>query len=247
MTRKSFNRMTAVIVCFLLFSCKKSSTDYIAPAPVTPVYKNKLVFVYRTDSSEGVAYKALMQNNGCGVTLIDEPALSAFNFASYQLIVVGNNTDSTVGVPHWSSSDSLAVSTAAKPMLLMGHGGFLLGNKLNFSVNWDNSAVGSTASMIVLNGAANVYKSPKTIIVPANSQLDLYNSTSGVVAVHFTFPNSAVELIGGLPAPSFTYTPVNFESNRIGSFGYYSNINNMTQTGKDFMVNLSYYVGKLTL
>ncbi len=42
------------------------------------------------------------------------------------------------------------------------------------------------------------------------------------------------------------YYPVLIDNTKFGSFGFYSDASAMTATGKDFFVNLVYYVGGLT-
>ena len=175
--------LALTVLCFA--ACKKSSPDAIA----TP--KNKLVFVYKTDNSEAVAYKTLMEANGCTVTLIDEPAVSGYDFSGFKMIVIGNNTD-VAGFSHWSPADSAAIRSSSKPVLLMGTGGYQLAAKLKLTANWNVSATGASADMLVLNATSAIYKSPKTITVPANNQLIFYSASSNVVG--FNIQNTTASI-----------------------------------------------------
>lgn len=236
---KKIISISLALIILSFAACKKDNNHAIAGP------KNKLVFVYKTDNSEGAAYKTLMEANGCSVTLIDVASISAYDFSGFNMIVIGNNTD-VAGATQWSSADAAAIQSSSKPVLLMGLGGFRLAIKLSLTVNWNFSAGTISTDMLVVNAASAIYKSPKTISIPANNQLNFYSAASSVEGFNIQNTTASIELIGKDPVNT-NYTPVNFEGTRYGTFGYFNNINTMTQTGKDFVVNLSYYVGKLML
>jgi len=236
---KKLLTISMALIALSFAACKKTST------PATGGPKNKIVFVYKTDNSEGVSYKTLMEANGCSVTLIDKPLVAGYDFSAFNMIVIGNNSD-VLGNTNWSSADSAAIQSSSKPVLLIGIGGYRLASKLKLTVNWNSSATETSSDMLVLNPASAIYKSPKTISVPANNKLNFYSASNNTVAFFTLLTTASIELIGKNPlSPEFS--PVNYEGSRYGTFGYTSNMNNMTQTGKDFVVNLSYYVGKLML
>jgi hypothetical protein len=229
-------------------SCKKENISSPAPTPAPlPVAKNKIAYIYKTDNTDGQAFKDLMQANGCTVTLLDKLAAATFDYSSFNMIVVGKNTDGTQVTPDWSTAESTAINGSGKPILFIGVGGLQLALKLNNIVNYGVCASSSLASVIVTDPSSTIYKSPKEIAIPAGNQLTIFSSPSysqnfGTAGA----PVANVVLIGK-ETPASNYYPVAFEKNRYGIFGFSDNVNSMTATGKDFMVNLVYYVGNLSL
>jgi hypothetical protein len=86
------------------------------------------------------------------------------------------------------------------------------------------------------------------IKVPSDLQLSLFNnSVSAEEFYKAPYNNYAnVETIVKGTNSSSTYFSVTMESGKYGYFAYNGNVNQMTATGKDFMVNFTYYVGKLS-
>jgi hypothetical protein len=236
--------IAALAVAFT--SCKKETVPAPAPSPA-PVAKNKIAYIYKTDNTDGQAFKDLMQSNGCTVTLLDKSASATFDYSSFNMIVVGGNTDAGQVIPDWSNAESAAINGSGKPILFIGVGGLQLALKLNNTVNYGACAGSNTASIIVTDPLATIYKSPKAISIPAGNQLNIFTSPSyGQSFGTAITPVPNVVLIGK-EAPVSNYYPVAFEQNKYGIFGFYNNVNSMTAAGKDFMVNLVYYVGNLSI
>ncbi len=232
--------MTAIIFIAIVFlpSCKKSETT---TPPVVVI--NKIAYIYKTDSTDAMAFKALLEANNCTVTLIDKPNDATTDYSSYKLIVIDNNTDGTQVTPGWSSADTAAINGSGKPILLIGVGGLQFGQKLQNTVNWGGCATGSTSSITALDSLSTLYKSPKTISLPANNQLVIYASAMNAQGLYVPVqPVAGVKMIARFPL-SNVYMPVCFEKSRYGMFGFYGNFNSLTQAGKDFLVNLAFYVG----
>jgi hypothetical protein len=239
--------IAALAVAFT--SCKKETVPAPAPVPTpVPVAKNKIAYIYKTDNTDGQAFKDLMQANGCAVTLLDKSASAAFDYSSFNMIVVGNNTDGTQVTPDWSSAESTAINGSGKPIMFIGIGGLQLALKLNNIVNYGVCAGSgsSLASITVTDPSSSIYKSPKAISIPAGNQLNIFSNPSFTQSFGTSGPVANVLLIGKEAPVSNSY-PVAFEQNKYGIFGFYNNVNSMTATGKDFMVNLVYYVGNLSL
>lgn len=232
------NLFSLLLIAALFAGCKKKDST-----PPAPVVKNKIAYIYKTDNSDALEYKALMEANNCEVTLIDLPAVASTNFSGYGLIVAGNNT-AAPGLP-WNGTDAGAIASANKPILYIGTGGFRLGDKLSTAIAQANTGTNfSVTSIKVIDPASVLYTKPKVITIPASNMLDLYSAGTPSVELHVPGVTT-VQLIGNDPLSGPSYYPVCFEGNKYGGFGFYGSVNNMTQTGKDFLVNFSYYVGNL--
>ncbi len=239
---KFFQSFLVVGALSLVFiSCKKDKDD-VTPTPTTP--KKQIAYVYKTDATDANAFKLLLDSNNCNVTLVEKSSAAAFNFSTSDLIIVGSNTDDTQLVPNWSNAEATAIDGSGKPVLLMGIGGLQLGVKLSHKVNYGTCAGSSINSIISADATDAIYKAPKTIAAVTNQPVQLFISASG--AQSFNSGGVAVpgvDLIGRESSGSNYYT-VTIESNRYGVYGFTSGVSNMTKTGRDFIVNLVYRIGK---
>jgi hypothetical protein len=251
MKMKQNKNMIKTVAIFLLgttiffTACKKETMSSSAPIPG----KNKIAYIYKSDSTDGSAFKTILEANNSVVTLIDRSVAATTNYSSYNLIVIDNNADTLHATPvtGWSTADTAAIKGSGKPILLMGLGGLQFGEKLNNNVRWGNTSAGYlTTSFKVMDSTSKVYKTPKLISIPSNNQLDIYSSpviSAGEYSPAIPLYNDVVLMGGYAIYPN--YYPVCFEKGRYGAFGFYGKINTMTNAGKDFMVNLAFYVGNL--
>jgi hypothetical protein len=232
-----------LFVISILGACKKSSS------PTTPPIRNNLLYIYQNDSTDGVSFKTLLQNNGCSVTLLDRSKAGAFNYSSYNMVIIGNNTDTLHSSNDWSPTDAMTIKNTGKPILLIGEGGLLFAEDIGDTVNWRSSAGNSLTGFKAMAPASALYKQPKTISVGADSLVTIYSSASKVNSFYAkSVPVPNVVMIGmETDAVVSKYYSISITNAKFGAFGFYSNVNAMTAGGKDFFVNLVYYVGNLTL
>ncbi len=213
----------------------------------TPLFlKNNIAYIYKADSTSGTAFKNLLENNNCNVTLIEQGKAAATDYSHYKLIVIDHNTDA-IGAGSWKSKEADAIKNAGKPVLLLGMGGLLLAEKLGNTANWSNAAQFSDCGFHASDMTCAVYHQPYAIPVPSTTpSVSLYPAAvlgAGQYAAADTLTNNT--LIGNfLLAPQ--YYPVTFESSRYMTFGFFNGVDHMSPTGRNFMVNLCYYTGNLT-
>jgi hypothetical protein len=246
---KSLSIFTAIIVAassIFFTSCKKSKPE---PEPVVAVVKNNIAYIYKTDNTDGLAYKTLLEDNDCHVTLIDKAQVATTVFTAYQLIVIDNNTDIAGLSSSWTTAETAAIEASSKPMLLMGVGGLQYASKIGNKANYLNTAFFSDTKFFVTDKTSTLYTKPYTISIPVSTPaVTLYN-TNVVGAAQYVAVGSSldnVSLFGKFNlAPN--YYPLAFEKNRYFSFGFARGVDAMTGNGRNFMVNLAYYVGGLTL
>ena len=237
-----FGIITFMASTILLQSCKKANetdTDSVE------VLKNSIAYVYKTDNSDGLAFKTLMEENDCNVKLIEKSAISLNNFKTYNLIVIDQNTDVSGWTGTWTNADTSALQAGGKPMLLMGIGGLQYAAKIGNTTNYLKSASFYDNKFFVADKSSVMYKKPFVISVPASTPaVTLYsaNVLSTGLSVHVGEAPLSVSLLGKFGvAPE--YYPFTFEKNRYVNFGFSKGVAAMTQDGKNFMVNLVYYLG----
>jgi hypothetical protein len=246
---KSLSIFTAIVFAatsIFLPACKKSKPE---PEPVVTIAKNNIAYIYKTDNTDAVAYKTLLEDNDCHVTLIDKAAIATTAFSAYQLIVIDNNIDIVGVTSTWTNTETAAIEASGKPMLLMGIGGLQYAAKIGNKANYLNTAIWSDTKFFVTDKTNALYTKPYTISIPVSTPaVILYNNTTAGSGQFVAAGGSLadVALFGKFNlAPN--YYPLAFEKNRYFSFGFTRGVDAMTGTGKNFMVNLAYYVGALTL
>jgi hypothetical protein len=239
-----FKIAALVLTVSFLHACKKTKIDQ----PVVPVITNTIAYIYKTDNTNALAYKTLMEANNCAVTLIEKATAITTDYSKYKLIVIDNNTDIAGVGGEWTTTDAATIKAAGKPLLLMGAGGLYFAAKNGNIINWEQSEQYNETSIVVTDPASTVFSRPKTIVVDVNTKRVALFNAAGLMAAQYvpTITLANVSIIGR-NALNFNYVPVALESNRYGFFAFYNGVNNMTQAGKDFMVNYTYYVGGLTL
>jgi len=228
----------AGLLALVFVSCKKDKDN----TPGVPA--KKIAYVYKTDVTEAAAFKALLDSNNCSVTLVEKNNVASFNFSNMDLVVIGSNTDVTQLVPDWSTAQADAINKPNKPILLMGIGGLQLAEKLGNTVNYLVCSGHTLTSFATIDETDAVYKKPKAIVTSTGNPLEIFavsHAAQGFVNTGGVTPN--VLTIGRTSPASGDY-PVLIESDRFGVFGYTHGVNDMTKTGRDFIVNFVYRVGK---
>jgi hypothetical protein len=236
----------SITLAISLNACKKSNPS---STPSTPLpIKNLVAFVYQNDSTDGVAFRTLFVNSGGAlVTLVDRKAAGSFDFSYYNMIVIGNNTDTLSSSNHWPAGDAMTINNFGKQILLLGEGGLLFAGAIQDTVNWGSSAGNTLSVFKATDPASALYKSPKTINIGSDSLLTIYTSASKVNSFYVkSTPVHNVALIGQeADSKASKYYPVTVANTRYIAFGFYKNVDAMTPAGKDFMVNLAYFAGNL--
>jgi hypothetical protein len=162
------------------------------------------------------------------------------------LIIIGNSTDTINSSYGWSPADAMTIKNTGKPLLLMGQGGSLFAEDIQDTINWGSSAENNLTGFKAMDRSSVLYTQPKTISVGADSIVNIYSSASRVVSFYgssLPVPNT---IMIGMETNFSEYFSISITNSKFGSFGYYANAGAMTSTGKDFFVNLVYYVGGLT-
>ncbi len=236
--------VTVAIVLYCAFSfCSCSKME--RPVPQIDIAKaNSVVFIFKTDSTEAMAFRQLMQANNCGVTLLDKSEVGKTDFSDFRLIVAGHNTDALTPAPGWSSADTAAINQSGKPILLIGLGGMQLAKKLGNDISLNNCSITASTGMIVIDPASLLYKFPNAIDVGSGASLKLYEQDVSAFSYFADSKSPEITLIGGDALPQ--RFPLASED-RYSVFGFTGPIQLMTTTGKNLLVNYVYQAGKLTV
>ncbi|MEO7309281.1 MAG: hypothetical protein ABIX01_02705 [Chitinophagaceae bacterium] len=244
-TKKCFATSFAVVFLtgiVFLTSCKKSNVE-----PPVPIGKNAIAYVYNADSTDAVAFRALLQENGCQVTLIAKAKAATTDYNNYQLIVIDQNTD-YVGGSLWTTADAEAIKASGKHMLLMGMGGLLFSSKLGNDANWGNSAQFNETSVSVLDKTAAFLKTPYIIDIPTSTPaVAIYPNPVMGAGQHVASAVLNNNILVGKFWTANTYYPVTFERDQYMIFGFFKGVQAMTTNGRKLIVNLCYFTGKFTL
>jgi len=243
--------LSVIITLSTLTGCKKSTTDSAPPGGggggTTVTYKYKIAYLYKKDSTDAVAYKTLLQANNCGVTLFDSAQVGLADFTKYDLLVIGHNAARAAS--DYTTQMVGAIKGSGKPVLFIGLGGSHYAEQLGLVVNYGSTATFTGATMLyIVDSSLSLFKSPKKLAISASLQLQVFNAgatVDGFYAASY-YNLSSVQMLVLASTSSAKHFSVTVEKGQYGFFGYYDNVNAMTQAGKDFMVNLTYYVGKLS-
>lgn len=241
MNKKSsaFLLVLIALTATLFTACKKSD-----PTPANS--KNAIAYIYKTDNSDAQAFKTLLEANNCTVELITLTDAASLDYSKYKLIVADHNT-SLPGQNSWTDAHVNKLKASGKPMLLLGTGGLLYAEKIGNAANWGNSGQFNETALYVKDITSNLYKKPKAIAITLAKTIILYSAPAtgaGQLAPSGTI--AGVNLMGSL-AGHQTYYPLSYEKNRYTIYGFDKGVTSMTQTGKDFMVNLVYFSGNFSL
>jgi len=104
---KQLTTLTIFSGTLFFASCKK-----VAPQPAI-IEKNSVAYIYKTDNTDSLAYKALLEEDDCHVTLIDKANVTTNNYKSYQLI--DNNKDGQLADGTWANAETGALRLSRKP------------------------------------------------------------------------------------------------------------------------------------
>lgn len=232
-----FKKILLLLFFFsLLFtSCKKDKTD----APVTDA-----VFIYKTNDADALAYKALLVAKNKTVNLVEWNAVSSYDFSNTKLIVIGSGSSFL-----WT--DTLQPSAAklrqqTKPFLYMGNMGSMMAFYNKKIVNHQSSASQPAEDVKALNVADNIFTTPNNITIPPSGNLTLATVGTGSYVVFYAFPTLPAGVVAyGQSTSAPEYYPITMENSSNGTFGWNGSIANLTTSGKNLLVNMSFKVGGL--
>ena len=210
---------------------------------VTAIYQVKMnvAFVYNSDSTAASAFETMIEAElgNVNVTLIKLNAVASTNFSNYKGIIIGYDTGA--GETWGTAAAVTQIKNSGKPVLGMGDGGYALFGKLGLDIGYPLGAHGSKNEFYVLNTSQSIYKTPKTISIPATRRLRVYDTTPSAVLSYIQVKPSDVVLFGQQVASS-TYYLLLQQANRYILWGFSGSAKDMTETGTDLFANVVSYL-----
>lgn len=210
--------------------------------------QNKLVYIYKSDSTEASAYKKFLTGYGFETHLLEIQEIANFNFRDKNLIIAGSNSSDTW--QNWGTANDVAIiKQSKKPILALCYGGGGLTYKLNSWVHGGNTAgngFGSTLKVIFPDD--NLYKFPLNVSLTVDSIFAPFTGNSMCSNYLYTGDNytSQVKLYDRSNVNLYkNYTGLASDSSKYYYLGYYAAApeTGFSEAGKNFFVNLIYKAG----
>jgi hypothetical protein len=210
---------------------------------VTAIFQLKpnVAFIYHSDSNAANAFKTMIEAELSNVTVtpIKLNAVASTDFSNYKGIIIGYDTGAG---ETWANAATVnQIKNSGKPVLAMGDGGYAFFGKLGLDIGYPKGAHSNLNEFYVMNTSQSIYKTPKTISIPASRRLKVYNTNPGAVRPYIKVKPSNVVLIGQ-QVGSPTYYLIAQQANRYILWGFSGSAKDMTDTGEDLYANLVSYL-----
>ncbi len=197
---------------------------------------SEAVYIYNTDLTLAQQYKQLMDPDGFDFDIIKMSSILATSFSNYKLILVGPDTGSGGTWGDSAGTQAQKLDDAGKPVVGLGEGGYAFFGKLNSPIGWGNGAHGSGRDVYVMNSDDSAWNKPNDISIPSNHIVQLYNSNSDYVVIHYPNPIAGIIGIGRQTTGTVHYAIIEDNVNRI-LWGFDAGPQAMTSTGKQIFAN----------
>ncbi len=193
-----------------------------------------VAYIYSSDVEAAQSFQSLLIAYGCSTTLVGLGEIPSAGLDSYDLIIVGNDTDN---LSQWGDIESVtAIESSSKPIIGLGEGGYAFFGKLGLEVGWPNGMHGSDNSIKVIDPDNSLFITPYAIDVPQDRILQLYTETDYVTLYLHPVPETVTAL--GAEVDSHGYYPLALENNRYLLWGFAGSPESMTEVGKRLFINL---------
>ena len=190
------------------------------------------IFSHKNEAAE--SFEFLLETYGCSTTLIRLTEVPATSLDSYDLLIVGDDTQS---ISVWDDANSVAaIEDSNKPVIGLGEGGYTFFGTLGLAIGSPNGAHGSQNSIEVADPNSSLFSFPYSIEIPQDRALRLYTETEHVGLYLWPMPETVTAL--GAKVNSVTYYPLAMEHNRYLLWGFTESPEKMTEIGKTLFINV---------
>jgi hypothetical protein len=204
-----------------------------SPSSVLPPVHLRVLYVFGSDLAATQSFASLLEASGCSVALIGLEELAGTPLAPYDLIIVGNDTGQ---LSRWGDARSVAaIESSGKPIVGLGEGGYALFGRLGLSTGHGNGWHGDVNAIYVVDPSSSLFNTPHPIVTPQDHLLQLYARTKHVGIYLASVPESVVTL--GREVSDHSHYPLTLEQNRYLLWGFTGSAADMTEVGKDLLVN----------
>ncbi|MFX0114040.1 MAG: right-handed parallel beta-helix repeat-containing protein [Candidatus Hodarchaeota archaeon] len=198
-----------------------------------------VAYVYASDTVDAQSYQELLETNGFATDLITLPEITHGIFADYDLIMLADDTGWN---NDWGVDDTqiAAILDSQKPILGLGEGGYAYFGQIELNIGatqpGNQGVHGNEGELVVVNETHQIFTAPNAI---GGGTIQVYFD-SRHVAIHFSSIPENVDLLGRVP--SSEQYPMLLEDDKYLLWGFRESPENMTQTGKDLIINSVAYL-----
>ncbi len=194
----------------------------------------RIAFIYGSDSEAAESFQSLLSGYGCSTTLITLDDGSATPLDSYDLVIVGDDTEDAAA---WNDPQVVpAIEGSGRPIVGMGEGGYDFFGMLELSIGRPNGMHGDGGSIYAIDADGLLFSTPYPIDIPENGVMQLYTVTGHVILYLWPVPETVTVLAGSVGNPG--YYPLALEHDRYVLWGFTESPLNMTQEGKRLFINV---------
>jgi hypothetical protein len=174
--------------------------------------------------------------------LIKLAAVTATPLDSYDLIIVGNDTQS---ISAWDDANSVAaIEDSGKPVVGLGDGGYDFFGKLGLTVGNPNGGHGSKNSIEAVDPNYSLFSTPYSIDIPEDRVLRLYTETNSIgIYLWPEIPETVTALANEVN--DYGYFPLIMQHERYSTgrltallWGFTESPQKMTEIGKTLFINV---------
>ncbi len=159
-----------------------------------------VLYVYQRDTATAADFKSLLERAGYIVDTIPVSAISTTVVSNYDLIIVA---DDTGNLNTWSgsASDIAQLTSAFKPIIGLGEGGYAFFGQVSSPIGWPNGWHGPQDKVVDAGASpsAAYYHSPNDLSGVLPGPFPLYSAPSNEVGIYMTTAPTSVIPIGYEP------------------------------------------------
>jgi parallel beta-helix repeat protein len=200
-----------------------------------------VAFIYSTNLDSAQSYKSLLETNGVTVDLVPKSIAEAWNYSSYGLILI---SDDTGLCETWEPAAAVsAIYRTGKPILGLGEGGYAFFGKLALDIGYPHGWHGYENRIYVVDVGHRIFNYPMDISIPPDKIIQLYSQlyTSSNVGIYLPSPVEGVTPLGRESTDANHYSMIQEDTHYV-LWGFSNSPADMTQTGKDLFINLALWL-----
>lgn len=214
-----------------------------APAHAAPAAEaaasGNIAYVIRRDAPEILSVRDFLASKGYAVTVVPLGAVLATNFGAFDMTVIADDTGnlSEWGIPPDTAAQVAKITSANKPILGIGEGGYAFFGRIPKFIGWPQGWHGPQTSLDRAPGAPGaIFSAPN--VLPMGT-LQLYDSASNGVGIFL--PGAPGDVIPvGLETPPNNHASVVFQGCHF-LWGFSDGPDKMRPEGRALFENYAQY------
>jgi hypothetical protein len=204
-----------------------------------PTASGNVAYVFRRDTPDILQYPAFLTAKGYAVTLVPLGAVLGIDFTKFDLTVIADDTGNlnTWGIPPTTAAQVTQITSARKPILGIGEGGYAFFGQVPDFIGWPQGWHGPQALLDRAPGApAPIFSSPN--VLPAGT-IKVYSNPSNEVGIYLAGAPADVIAVGMEP-PSPDHASMVFQGCHF-LWGFSDDPTKMTGDGQALFENYVQY------